>query len=134
MQKTQSAGGVVLNSKGEVLIVNQRGVSWSLPKGHVDKGEDILKTAHREIYEESGISDLTLIKKLGTITRQSTSSDGNKKEQKTIHIFLFTTKEMNLCPQDPHNPEARWVTKKKASSMLTNEKDRDFFVSKINEF
>ena len=54
MKHTQSAGGVVLNKKGEVLVVSQRGTSWSLPKGHIDKGEDALGAAKREIYEESG--------------------------------------------------------------------------------
>ena len=30
----------MLNAKGEVLVVSQHGVSWSLPKGHIDPGED----------------------------------------------------------------------------------------------
>ena len=58
LKKTESAGGVVLNKKGEVLIVNQYGNSWSLPKGHIEEGEEILEAAKREIYEESGIKNL----------------------------------------------------------------------------
>ena len=56
-----------LNKKGEVLVVNQRGTSWSLPKGHIDFGEDALTAAKREIYEEAGITDLKIIKELGLI-------------------------------------------------------------------
>ena len=48
-KETTSAGGVVMNSKGEVLVVSQGGTSWSLPKGHVEVGEDSLKAAKREI-------------------------------------------------------------------------------------
>ena len=58
MKKTKSAGGVVLNNKGEILIVNQHGNSWSLPKGHIEEGEEILEAAKRETYEESGIRNL----------------------------------------------------------------------------
>ena len=69
MKITRSAGGLVLNAKGEVLVVNQNGDSWSLPKGHLDAGENELQAARREICEESGIGELELIKKLGTYER-----------------------------------------------------------------
>ena len=32
----------------QVLVVNQRGLSWSLPKGHIEEGEDALDAARRE--------------------------------------------------------------------------------------
>jgi len=134
MKQTQSAGGVILNPKGQILVVNQRGLTWSLPKGHVDPGEDILTAAKREIYEESGVKDLTLIKKLGTIERESMSTDGTEKEQKTIHIFLFHTNQMELQPQDPHNPEAKWVEKEDAANILSNPKDKEFYQSILNQF
>jgi len=132
MKQTQSAGGVVVNTKGQVLVVNQRGITWSLPKGHVDPGEDILTAAKREVYEESGVSDITLIKKLGIIERESMSTDGTEKEQKTIHIFLFSTNQMDLQPQDPHNPEAKWVKKEDVTNILSNPKDREFYKSIID--
>ncbi len=66
MEKTHSAGGVVTNNEGKVLAVSQRGTSWSLAKGHIDAGEDSLVAARREIYEESGIRDLELIRELGS--------------------------------------------------------------------
>mgnify|MGYP001593829283 CR=1 FL=1 len=67
--KTRSAGGVVLNTKGDVLIVNQYGVSWSFPKGHIDEGEDVLAAAKREIYEEAGITQLEYVGDLGSYER-----------------------------------------------------------------
>lgn len=134
MKKTQSAGGVVLNSTGEVLVVNQRGVSWSLPKGHVDDGEDILAAAKREIYEESGVNELILVKKLGTVRRNSMATNSEEMEDKTIHYFLFKTTQMKLAPIDPHNPEARWMSVEEAGKILTNEKDREFFLSHTTSF
>src|ERR1700738_1888410 len=129
MKKTHSAGGVVTNSERKVLVVSQHGTSWSLPKGHIDPGEDALAAAKREIYEESGIRDLELIRELGTYERHKIGVDGgeDRSELKVITMFLFRTSEKSLKPVDPDNPEARWVEKSKVALLLTHEKDREFF-------
>jgi 8-oxo-dGTP pyrophosphatase MutT (NUDIX family) len=129
MMKTHSAGGVVINHDGKVLVVNQRGTSWSLPKGHIDPGENALTAAKREIYEESGIRDLELIRELGSYQRHKIGVDGgdDPSELKVITMFLFRTAETFLRPVDPSNPEARWVEKSKVALLLTHEKDKEFF-------
>jgi 8-oxo-dGTP pyrophosphatase MutT (NUDIX family) len=129
MRKTRSAGGVVTNDEGEVLVVSQHGTSWSLPKGHIDPGEDALRAARREIYEESGIRDLELVRELGTYERHKIGVDGgdDRSERKAITMFLFRTKEKSLRPVDPDNPEARWVEKAMVALLLTHEKDKEFF-------
>jgi ADP-ribose pyrophosphatase YjhB (NUDIX family) len=100
-----------------------------LPKGHIDPGEDALAAAKREIYEESGIRDLELVRELGTYERHKISWDGSddRSERKVITMFLFRTSEKTLKPVDPDNPEARWVEKSKVALLLTHEKDKDFF-------
>ncbi len=130
MRRTQSAGGVVLNPKGLVLVVNQNNNSWSLPKGHLDSGEDALTAARREIYEESGISVLKFVKALGVYERYRIGRDGGDdcSELKTIEMFLFETNEETLKPIDPDNPEARWVSPREVAGILTHAKDKDFFL------
>ena len=131
MLLTRTAGGVVLNCDGHVLVVSQRGTSWSLPKGHIDPGEDALTAAKREIYEESGISDLQLVRELGTYQRHKIGLDGgdDPTELKTITMFLFRTIQHALQPSDPHNPEARWLPKSQVVALLTHPKDKSFFAS-----
>ena len=135
MKHTQTAGGVVLNKKGLVLVVSQNGNSWSLPKGHIDDGENKLQAAIREIYEESGISELELIKELPSYERYRIGLDGgeDKSELKKIFMFLFKTNQEVLKPIDPTNPEARWIKKEKVAELLTHKKDKEFFLSIINE-
>ena len=130
MKYTQSAGGVIVKN-GLVLVVSQHGTSWSLPKGHIEKGEDKITAAKREIYEECGISDLKLIRELGSYQRYIISEEGKeqKSELKTIYIFLFHTNQDALKPVDPENPEARWVPKKEVAKLLTHPKDREFYLS-----
>lgn len=131
MTVTRSAGGVVLNPDGEVLVVNQNNDSWSLPKGHIEPGEDERVAAEREIYEESGLQNLVFVKKLGTYERPRIGRGGSgddPAETKSITLFLFRTKQKKLSPIDPENPEARWVPKDKVCSMLTHAKDKEFFL------
>ena len=129
MKKTHSAGGVVTNNEGKVLVVSQHRTSWSLPKGHIDAGENALLAAKREIYEESGIRELELIRELGTYERHRIGADGSDdpSELKVITMFLFRTGETSLRPVDPDNPEAKWVERSKVAALLTHEKDKEFF-------
>ena len=135
MKRTQSAGGVVLNKKGLVLVVNQHGNSWSLPKGHIDPGEKALAAAQREIYEESGIQQLKFIQTLGSYERHriGLNSKEDTSELKTIEMFLFRTDEEKLKPLDPDNPEARWVRAEEVSKLLTHPKDQVFFLKIMPE-
>ncbi|MFA6145807.1 MAG: NUDIX domain-containing protein [Patescibacteria group bacterium] len=130
IRNTKCAGGVVVNNDNKILVVSQGGRTWSLPKGHIDEGEDELDTAKREIYEESGIKDLKLIKNLGNYQRYRLARDSGEDESelKTITIFLFRTSESILKPIDPENPEARWVEKDKVADLLTHKKDKEFFL------
>jgi len=134
MQKIILAGGVVVGPDNKILVVNQHGNSWSLPKGHVEKGETKIQAAKREIYEESGIkiNNLKLIFFLGKYQRNKINKSGSgeiKKTPRTIYMYLFKTNQNKLCPIDDENPEARWVAINKVSQFLTHPKDKWFFES-----
>lgn len=66
----KAGGGLVYNKKGEVLFIFRNG-KWDLPKGGIEKHEDIEDTAIREVEEETGVQGLKIIQKL----------------QKTYHVF-----------------------------------------------
>ena len=135
VKETSSAGGVIINSKGEILVVSQKGTSWSLPKGHIESGEESMEAARREVYEETGIKNLEFIKDLGSYQRYKIDSVNgeDRSERKTITMYLFRTVENNLSPIDSENPEARWVQKELVAELLTHPKDKEFFFSIINK-
>ena len=66
----KAGGGLVYNKNGEVLFIFRNG-KWDLPKGGIEKGEEIEYTALREVEEETGVSKLLISNKL----------------QKTYHVF-----------------------------------------------
>ena len=120
----ESSGGVVINS-GKVVVVYQANTdTWALPKGHIDENESILETAKREILEETGISKLKFIKKLGSYERK-TKRDINV--IKKINILLFTTQQDELNPTDEINPVAKWISIDKVADLLSYKEDRAFF-------
>jgi len=135
MKVSESCGGVIVRD-GLVAVVNQHDNSWSFPKGHVDSGEERLECAKREIFEECGISDLTLIKEFPHYERFRISRGArgeDKSTPKLMIFFLFTTKQSEFVLADPIHPEARWVPIDEVSSLLTHPKDKEFFESIKNQ-
>lgn len=127
-KQSNSAGGIVIDDSGRILIISQDETNWSLPKGHVETREMDLETAKREIYEESGIHNLVFVKDLGSYQRSALDNDC---EIKTIHMFLFRTSETELKPLRSDSSEARWVDRATALQLLTHPKDKEFFLSAI---
>ncbi len=124
-----------MNVSGEVLVVNQNHNSWSLPKGHLDPGESALEAATREIYEESGVKELALIEALGSYERPKIALAGgdDRSEIKHLTFFLFRAHQTELAPQDPQNPEARWVKPEAVAGLLTHSKDKEFFLGVLDK-
>ena len=56
----KAGGGIVKNINDETLFIYRRN-KWDLPKGKMDKGETIDQTALREVKEETGIKNLSII-------------------------------------------------------------------------
>lgn len=65
-------GIAVFNQQGEVFIGKRRGeddpeksaaqgAPWQMPQGGIDKGEDPLKAALRELFEETNMSSVSLL-------------------------------------------------------------------------
>lgn len=133
INKTCSAGGVVINPKGDILLVSLRGGKyWGFPKGRVEGAEEIIEAARREVYEETGISDLELVQELPTYERYPFTSEGklDTSKIKTLCMFVFKVSDTAvLKPVDPEISEARWCSKDDVVKMLSHSKDKEFFVS-----
>ena len=55
----EAAGGVVRNTENRLLFIRRWNI-WDLPKGKVDKHEDISQCALREVEEETGVSGMRI--------------------------------------------------------------------------
>lgn len=129
MSARESAGGIVVGLDGRVVVVHQWGATWSFPKGGVEHGESHLDAARREIWEETGISDLELHAELGSYERYSMGRDHGE----LVHVgmrkrtfYLFSTRATDLVPQEHEVTDARFVTLDQAMELLTHHKDKEF--------
>jgi len=89
-----SAGGVVVRTENNMVLIGLINdplyADYLLPKGRVEKGEGIKDAAKREIVEETGISKLKLVCKLGIKERLTFKKD----EWRKMYYFLFVTDQI----------------------------------------
>lgn len=123
--KKRSAGIVVTRRiEGETRYLLLRCYRyWDFPKGEVEAGEDLLRTACRELEEETGLGDLTFpwgqvytktpIYAKGKVARYylAESPEGD--------VYLPVSPELG----EPEHQEFRWATYAEARS-LVNERIR----------
>jgi 8-oxo-dGTP pyrophosphatase MutT (NUDIX family) len=62
MRFERSAGAVIFRhnpeSQIEYLLLKRSGCCWNFPKGKLEKGENDIRAAERELHEETGLSNL----------------------------------------------------------------------------
>ncbi|GGC85259.1 hypothetical protein GCM10011508_10730 [Flavobacterium lutivivi] len=115
----KAGGGLVYNKKGEVLFIFRNG-KWDLPKGGIEKNEDIEHTAIREVEEETGVSELKIVRKLQK-TYHVFRRNG-KFKLKITHWFEMTSSyEGTLTPQEKEGIEkAVWLKPEEIPVALKN--------------
>ncbi len=59
----KAAGGVVKNNNKEILFIYRNEI-WDLPKGKLEANEEINEAAIREVEEETGVRNLSILKPL----------------------------------------------------------------------
>ncbi len=84
-----TAGGIVFRRKNgevQILLAQDAKDRWTIAKGHVEEGEVTRETAKREIQEETGLQEMSVMDWLGKISfryrRQSSLV------LMTMHVYL----------------------------------------------
>lgn len=120
MNKAQSAGIVIVRFEGnkpKVLLMRAYSY-WDFPKGGVEKEENKIQAAIREVKEESGIVDLNF--KWG---KSFYETEPYGKTRKVVSYFLAETHEkkvvMGINPgaEKPEHEEYRWIDFDEAKSL-----------------
>ena len=138
-------GMMVFNDEKQIFvgkrIDNQE--AWQMPQGGVDKGENVEAAAKRELYEETGIQSIRIIKQsdkeyiydlpdhlLGKIWK------GKYKGQKQtwyLMKFLGPDSEININQKHPEFNEWKWVSIDELPNLIVNFK-KDLYQAVIAEF
>lgn len=115
----QAAGGLVKNTKGELLFI-YRLEKWDLPKGKVEKGEKLDEAAIREVEEECSITGLELHDLLLT-TWHTYIQNGEPMLKATAWYRMNYNGQETPRPQTIEGiTETRWINPSDLSIVLEN--------------
>ena len=115
-------GIVVLNKNNKVFVakrIDNQNNFWQMPQGGIDKDEDYLAAAYRELEEETSIKNVDLVKELdGLISYELPKSligiiwkgKYRGQEQKWFVMkFLGQDSEVNIKTKNPEFCEWKWI-------------------------
>ena len=107
-KKITAAGGIVRRKK-KYMVIKRNGL-WDIPKGKVEKGEDIETGAIREIEEECGIDGPTIDKFL-TSTFHIFKYKGKRAIKKTYWYTMNYEGSKETTPEEKEGiTKAKWMT------------------------
>ena len=115
-------GIVILNSKNKVFVAKRRdnqSDKWQMPQGGVDSNENFTAAMKRELYEETSIKNITIIKILNRWLQYELPKNligiiwkGKYRGQKQkwfIVKFEGQDKEINIKTKNPEFIEWKWI-------------------------
>ena len=115
-------GIVVLNKDNKVFVakrIDNPKKFWQMPQGGVNKGEDFLTAAYRELKEETNIKSIKLVKELEELITYELPPyllgiiwKGKYKGQKQkwfVMKFIGDDSEINIKTKHPEFLEWKWI-------------------------
>ena len=129
----KGVGVILLNSENKVFVarrIDNPKDFWQMPQGGVDKNEDFLTAALRELKEETSIENVELIKELdGTTTYELPDNllgiiwkgKYRGQEQKWFLMrFKGNENEINLKTKHPEFLDWQWIELDKITKYVVN--------------
>ena len=129
----KGVGVILLNSENKVFVakrIDNPKDFWQMPQGGVDKNEDFLTAALRELKEETSIENVELIKELDGITTYELPDNllgiiwkgkYRGQEQKWFLMrFMGNENEINLRTKHPEFLDWQWIELDKITKYVVN--------------
>lgn len=120
MKTEISAGGIVVRKyrgSWRVLLLKDMNSVWTFPKGLIEKDEELIAAAQREISEEVGLNKVKFLTEIDKI-HYFYQRDGLI--SKNVHYYLFLTESREtLKPQKEEGiSEAKWFSFEEAAKII----------------
>ena len=138
-------GVILLNNTNQVFVGKRKdnpGDKWQMPQGGVESGEDFLTAMKRELYEETSIKDIKIIKEIEKIYEYELPNyligiiwKGKFRGQKQkwfITKFLGKESEINLNTKNPEFIEWKWINAEMLPNVIVDFK-KNLYLSLVKE-
>ena len=125
MQKLPMRNGVgviVLNNENKVFVGKRKDNPvdrWQMPQGGVDIGESYLSAMKRELYEETSIKSIKILKEINGFFEYELPKNlvgiiwkgkfRGQKQKWFITRFIGNENEINLQTENPEFIEWKWI-------------------------
>jgi len=126
-------GIVLLNNENKVFVgkrIDNPKNFWQMPQGGVDKDEDLLEAAKRELEEETGVKNVKLIKVLDEWLTYDLPENllgkiwkGKYRGQKQkwfIMKFIGKNDEININTKNPEFLDWKWLEPLELTKVAVN--------------
>lgn len=126
MNREESFGFVVVlpSSEGDKFLLVRQLTNWSFPKGHPEGDETPIQTAKRELFEECGLTDISITPEL-SVTEDSYIFKRNGVDTEKVNtFFLAVTNSEVLKPQPIEILECRYASYEEALNLFTYESQK----------
>lgn len=129
LKKEKCCGCIIIENNKVLLVYEKNGNFWGFPKGHMEKGENEIETALREVKEEVGL-DVEIIDKerryiLNYIIRDEID--------KTTVLYLAIPKNKEIVMQESEIEKVKWCDFEEALETLTFDNSKEVFKKVIND-
>lgn len=115
-----AGGGLVKSYKNDFLFI-YRHRQWDLPKGKIEEGEDIAMGSIREVKEETGLQEISILEKIRCTYHMYFENELLLKE---THWYLMQAEDYYLRPQQEEGiSRAIWVHPNNISYQLSKTYD-----------
>tara|TARA_B100000161_G_C33330697_1_gene315661 strand:+ start:158 stop:628 length:471 start_codon:yes stop_codon:yes gene_type:complete len=126
-------GIIILNKQNKVFVAKRRDNpidKWQMPQGGLDANEDYISAMKRELYEETSIKSIKVLKQLEGFFEYELPNNligiiwkGKYRGQKQkwfITKFIGEEKEINLKTQNPEFIEWKWVMPEELPNVIVD--------------
>ena len=116
-------GIILLNKDNEVFVGKRKDNpidKWQMPQGGVDKNEDYLTAMKRELFEETSIKSIKILREIEGYFEYELPDNligiiwkgkfRGQKQKWFIARFTGEEKEINLKTKDPEFIEWKWIS------------------------
>ena len=138
-------GIIVLNNQNQVFVGKRKdnpGDKWQMPQGGVDKGESYINAMKRELFEETSIRSIKILKELDRIYEYELPDNlvgiiwkgkfRGQKQKWFITRFFGNESEINLNTKHPEFIDWKWIEPKLLPDVIVNFK-KNLYLSLLTE-